>query len=315
ITSVDDWHGLREQWDRLLRETPGHKPLQSFDFLHTWWMHMGGGRRLWILAFFDGARLAGIAPLQVVRRPTLGRPRRVVQFIGMTEDILLPTLLFPAAESALLCRKLAAYLAENAGAWDRIELDELASGDRAADAFQDLARRHGLLYRSYDFHDCPYLDLSAETPESFWRKRSRKLLKNVRAGRRKLERLGPVTVETFESPADVQRGYDAFESIEGMSWKRKARIGLSSDSRYGPFYRALLEVFARRHAARVMILRLGGQPIAGTFAIAFDGVYCSLQIAHDERYAACSPGTLLEYYELEALLESGAFRRYEFLGG
>lgn len=315
ITTLADWRALAPEWDRVLRETPGGRPLQSFDFLSTWWEHLAGDRRLFIVAFFDGARLAGAAPLQIAKRSILGQTRRVVQFIGMTEDILLPTLLFPESAAPAMRRMLVEHLAAHSDDWDRIELDELAVGDPAVEALEALARGSGLLYRSYPFHDCPYLDLSAESHSSFWAKRSRKLMKNVRAGLRKLERFGTVAVETYESPRDIRRGLDAFERVEAGSWKRKARIGPSSDSRYGPFYAALLETFVHRHAARVLVLRLDEQPIAATFAIALDGVYCSLQIAHDERYAQYSPGTLLEYFELEGLLASGAYHRYEFLGG
>jgi CelD/BcsL family acetyltransferase involved in cellulose biosynthesis len=64
-----------------------------------------------------------------------------------------------------------------------------------------------------------------------------------------------------------------------------------------------------------MIITVGGQPIAGTIGLHIGRVYYSLQIVHDERYSRCSPGTLLEFYEMTALLESRLVDRYEFLGG
>src|SRR5690606_29191374 len=151
-----------------------------------------------------------------------------------------------------LRRSLVAYLAEHRDAWDAIELDELAFGDPAVDALDAFAARCGFLYRTYPFHDCPFLDLAEQSPESFCRKRSKKLLRNVRASARKLDALGAVAVDTFESAAEIHRGLAAFMQVSRASWKAKARIGMADDPRYEPFYAALLETFAERGAARVM---------------------------------------------------------------
>jgi CelD/BcsL family acetyltransferase involved in cellulose biosynthesis len=315
ITDVAAWRALAPDWDRVLRATPGHAALQSFDFLATWWDWMAAGRRLWILAFYDGAELVGLAPLQIVARRLLGRRYRTVEFLGMTEEILVPTLLFPAARSRELHAALADYLAEHRSEWDLIELDELAAGNPLLDGLRELSRRCGLIHRERPFHDCPYIDLASETEESFWRKRSRKLMKNVRAAERKLAALGTLSVDSYTTPDEVARGYEELVLVERRSWKHEAAIGIASDAAYEQFYRSLLAVFALRHGARVMILKIDGRPIAGTMAIVFDGVYCSLQIVHDESYARFSPGTLLERYELEALLRERSVRRYELLGG
>jgi CelD/BcsL family acetyltransferase involved in cellulose biosynthesis len=137
----------------------------------------------------------------------------------------------------------------------------------------------------------------------------------VRASERKLAELGAVVVTVHSSGADIDAAYDQFLALETLSWKRAAQVGMSSDSAYPAFYRHLLRVFARKHAARIVILTVGAKPIAGTIAIVFDGIYCSLQIVHDEAYSKYSPGTLLEFHELDGLLRGGGARRYEFLGG
>jgi hypothetical protein len=46
----------------------------------------------------------------------------------------------------------------------------------------------------------------------------------------------------------------------------------------------------------------------------FDGVYYSLQIAHDREADRCSPGTYLEALEIQECFGLG-YREYEFLGG
>jgi CelD/BcsL family acetyltransferase involved in cellulose biosynthesis len=315
ITEAGGWRSIAAEWDRALRATPGYTALQSFDFLATWWERMAGNRRLWVLAFYDARDIVGIAPFQMTEHRILGKSYRTLEFVGMTEDILVPKVLFPEDRSVELRAALVDYLAEHRSEWDLLELDELAAADPLLASLSELSRRGGLIHRERPFHDCPFIDLSKETHESFFAKRSRKLLKNVRAAERKLAELGTVTVACHAADSDIDVGFEQFLQIEKLSWKREAEVGMASDASYAVFYRALLGVFARKHGARVMILAVGGRPIAGTIAIVFDGIYCSLQIVHDEAYARFSPGTLLEFHELDGLLRSRSAQRYEFLGG
>ena len=111
IAEVESWHAIACEWDTVLRATRGYTPLQSFDFLATWWQHLAGERRLWILAFRAGGRLVGIAPLQITPRNVLGGRYRVLEFIGMTEDILVPNVLFPDDRAAELRAAFIEYLA------------------------------------------------------------------------------------------------------------------------------------------------------------------------------------------------------------
>lgn len=316
ITDFSAWNAISAQWDGVLRATPGYTPLQSFDFLATWWQHMAGDRVLWILAFHDEqGRIAGIAPLQISTRRILSKRYRVLEFIGMTEDILVPTMLFPERDRSQLYTALVDYLSQHRSAWDLIELDELATNDPVFGRLGEYSQGLGLIYREQPFHDCPFIQLTDETVASFRNGRSRKLLKNLRASERKLQASGATSIEIHRSAAEIVVGFQQLLEVERLSWKRQAQVGMSSDPRYETFYGRLLEVFARDHGARVLVLKCGDRPIAATMAILFDHIYCSLQIFHDERYARFSPGTLLELHEMEDLLRSGSARRYEFLGG
>lgn len=316
ITDIDAWHAIAGEWDRLVRTTPACTPLQSFDFLWTWWDCMAGDRALWILVFHDDqACVAGIAPLQISRNRILGKHYRTVEFLGMTEDILVPTVLFPEYARTELRIAFIDYLSANRHLWDMIELDELAIGDPLLEDLKGLSQRCGLIHREESFHECPYLDLDAQTPAAYRAARPRKMLKNLRASERKLSSQGAVSIEIYSTATDIGEGYRQFLEIEKLSWKRQAEVGISSDARYEEFYGRLLDIFARRHSARVMVLKSANRAIAATMAISFERTYCSLQIVHDEKYSPFSPGTLLELAEMEDLLETGSARRYEFLGG
>jgi CelD/BcsL family acetyltransferase involved in cellulose biosynthesis len=233
----------------------------------------------------------------------------------MTEDILRPTMLFPPAERPRLFASLTRYLAANANQWDVLELDELADTDAVIDSAREVAASMQWLYRETPFHPCPSLDLASRTWSSYFGERSTKLRKNMRAAERRLEEVGTVGLQVYRTPAEIARGFETFRALALASWKHGARIGMASDPRYDEFYADLLGVFAERNGARVLVLTASGTPVAATLAMIFDNVYYSLQIVHDEVYARCSPGTLLEARELEALFVEGVVERYEFMGG
>jgi CelD/BcsL family acetyltransferase involved in cellulose biosynthesis len=76
----------------------------------------------------------------------------------------------------------------------------------------------------------------------------------------------------------------------------------------------MAQAFAASGVFTVRMLGVGGRAVAGTFGLAFDGVYYSLQITHDRELDRCSPGTYLESLEIEDCFGRG-YREYEFLGG
>ncbi|HSG65980.1 MAG TPA: GNAT family N-acetyltransferase, partial [Gammaproteobacteria bacterium] len=315
VTTMQAWRALADDWERLLRATPGYTGLQSFDFLSTWWRAFGDALELRVLAFYDGPDLIGIAPLQIVPQRILGRTYRVLQFIGMTEDILRPTVLFPEPHRERLLGALAECLIEQRRSWDLLELDELVSSDSLIGSMRQLAAKMGWLCEETPFHRCPFLELSSQTWASYLEGRSGKLRKNLRAGERRLAESGAVDLEVYRAPGDIHRGLERYLELARLSWKHAARLGMAGDARYEAFYARLLETFARHHGARALILTAGGRPVAATLAVLFDDVYYSLQIVHDEAYARCSPGTVLEARELELLLRERDAGRYEFMGG
>src|SRR5512133_1818499 len=63
---------LRPEWNALLLESVSDVPFLQFDYLKTWWKHLGGGEwkqpaRLAIITAREGEKLVGIAPCFVTQ--------------------------------------------------------------------------------------------------------------------------------------------------------------------------------------------------------------------------------------------------------
>ena len=54
---------LREEWDELLAACPANCLFLTWEWLHTWWKHLGGPRRLDLLVVRSGRDLAANAAL------------------------------------------------------------------------------------------------------------------------------------------------------------------------------------------------------------------------------------------------------------
>ncbi|MEX1063080.1 MAG: GNAT family N-acetyltransferase [Balneolaceae bacterium] len=62
ITTEGQFDALKPQWIELADKAESHV-FQTFQWSRTWWKHFGKKGQLNILLFFDGDKLAGIAPL------------------------------------------------------------------------------------------------------------------------------------------------------------------------------------------------------------------------------------------------------------
>lgn len=313
LTDPAAFEQLKPCWDALLRASDEHTPWQSWDYLSHWWRHMSRGKHLRIYVVERRATPCLILPLQVSTRfQMLGLPVRMLEPIGMIMYVNRPRLAIgPADPAAYRCALEQVWSMR--GDWHLIRLDEKPLNDPEVTLLRQFAREHGLLYRDIFSHVCPYLDLR-QSWSSYLQSRGSKMRKNLRAARRRLERIGAVRVQSFESPAEVDGACEIVLQLHRNSWKRWKRIEHGHSPGYQQFFRAWLASMVSRARARILVLFCADRPVAATVAILDRETYYSAQIVHDRAFSACSPGTLLESIELEELMTAQRFGIYDFLG-
>src|SRR5262245_21615291 len=83
IEDASRFTALAGEWDALLQRSGAATVFLTYEWLHAWWTHLGGGRRLHLLAVREDGRLTAVAPLALVP-PRLLRavPFRTLQFLG-----------------------------------------------------------------------------------------------------------------------------------------------------------------------------------------------------------------------------------------
>ncbi len=307
-----DWEALAALWDRFLLTVPDHTVFQSYVYQRLWWRHFGGDAELFIVVLVSDGRIQGIAPLQIQTVKMYGRWLRRLAFIGSRWEVDRPRFLFPADEDRLT-RALVAFLSARAGKWDCCDLHEQPAGSESLAALERAFRSSGYLVARTRDSDCAYLALSGTWTE-YLATKSQTFRKNIRAAGRRLGEGGPVEYRVYDSLPDVLEQLEIYRGIESRSWKSGEGVGLARNDDYFEFYREMAERFSRQRAFVIRMLSVGGRPVAGTFGLSFDGVFYSLQIAHDAEFSRSSPGTYLEALEMEQCFGEG-LREYEFLGG
>ena len=312
IDSARQWERYQDRWDRLADRVTDATAFQRFRFLRTWWRHFGADKRLYIVVAEKGGRLCGALPLQIAERRKLGRRYRVLEFIGMPDELDRPRLLVPGDSDALWAA-LMEGLSRDDRAWDLIQLDELENGGAEIARLSRWARNRGLWHWITPLHPVPYLEKTGGF-EDYLAGRSRKLRKSLRNSRNRAQRELGIRYEEADDPDAVTRLLDVFFRIERASWKAAEQRDVGRIAAYPAFYRELL-TGTPEFQPHAIVQYLGGEPSAATFGFRQGGEYYALQIAHDHRFDRYSPGTLLESFEMERFFANPELRRYEFLGG
>lgn len=313
IRGEAEWEALAGDWERLLTAVGGESALQSQGFLRCWWRHMGRSLEPWIVTTWRAGELVAAAPLQRAHRRIWGREYRVLEFMGMPNELLRPALLAAPGDQAAL-EAVLEMIAARADEWELLQLDELPRTSWQWPVLESWARRHGFRHRARDFHPCPYL-VKTDTWETYLETKSAHFRRRLGQAQRRLARAGALRYDVATSAGELAAAVETFFAVESRSWKARKEMASGADGSYREFCRELLTDAGHRHAGHAIVQRLDGQPTAATIGLALDGVYYSLQIAHDEAYGRYSPGTLLEAFELEWFFAQPGLRRYEFLGG
>lgn len=311
VRRAADWPALAEVWDTLLRATPDHTVFQSYAYQRLWWDHFAGDSELFIVLIVRNGAVLGIAPLRI-EPVSYGRQCRQLCFIGTRWEVDRPAFLFPGGDLTL-AQVLVTFLARRTARWDLCDFHEQTTGSPLLRCLEDTFRAAGFLVSLARDSDCPYLPLQG-TWQQFLAGKSQKFRKNLKSSDRKLRQLGDWQYRTYDAAPEVLEQLEVYRAIEARSWKNDAGVGVSRSDEYFAFYRELAEIFAQRHAFVVRMMTVDGRALAGTFGIVFEGVYYSLQIAHDREANRYSPGTYLEALEIQECFDRG-YREYEFLGG
>lgn len=301
IESVGEFERLAAAWDGLVASLHRPTPFLHSAWLLPWWERCGAGQTMHVEAAFAGGELVGGIPLELERR----RGLRVARFMGRDHSALADVLAVPRRADEIV-PSLVERL-RRCGA-DYVDLFGLAGNGLLADA---LAHADATLIERVE---APVLDLRPGWDEVYCSKTSSRRRSLHRRRRRQLEELGGLEVLVLREEEELAEALGDLFRIHDLRWHgRPDRSGFTT--RLGkPFNEEVLRRFARLGMARVVLLRIDGNPVAFQYFFLFERRMFFYRLAFDPALARYSPGLVATLEAIRVAAEEGA-ERVEFLGG
>ena len=323
IREPADLRSLRPAWEELVARSDGGDVTLDPSWMLSWWDVFGseGGRELRTLAFYDGERLVGLAPL--LSRPHRYRraiPFRRLEMLGSGEleaDETCGDYLGPIAEKgreADVASAFAEALASNVvGPWDELVITAM-NGEAALPKLLSAAleaRRVGVALEERTV--APYVAL----PKTFDAYLA-SLKQNKRAQLRKSLRAfeawagGPPVLVRVKNASELAEGKRVLMALHRERW---GGDGVFGSAKFRAFHDRLMPDLLAKGALDLGWMSVRDEPVAAFYNFRWNGklsFYQSgrkLDIPDEVRV-----GVTMHAYLIQSAIADG-LREYDFLAG
>jgi len=297
LRGLEGFERLAPAWRTFAQGMPGAR----FNHFPEWYRAYLSSletdpNRVWFIAAYRGAALAGIFPLhfQDVRAMTF-RPR----VLGTIDDdqMQLSDFVFPqTVENEHLLYSLTQWLrTQRIFRWEELRLRRVSA--ESSIAYAARARLpQGTVPLQYD--TSAYFN-TAGTYEQATHAMTAKFKSNLRRRNRIAEETAPLRHQVYRREG-LQQAFEIFLELEASGWKGEK--GTSSAIRCQPamlaFYTGLLREFCAWDACVINLLWHGDRAVAGQFCLQIGRTLYILKVGFSEAHSKFAPGLLL----LERLL-------------
>jgi len=312
IDTIEEFGKLKNTWEDVLEASSANCFFLTWEWLYTWWKHLGGGRELYILTIESDGRLIGIAPLAMRPRRVSGFPARSLEFLGSGiagSDYL--DLILRRGKEAEAIGSLAEYLANRKLQLVLGQLRESAAAWRLAWTLED---RDG--YRAFQMETdrCPYIDLTGQT----WQTYLAALGASHRANfGRRLKQVAKAFDFRFERVKSERQRREALAVLIDLHHKRWRERGMSeafSSAEMTAFHDDVSRVALEQNWLRLYVLRLNDRPAAALYGFCRGGRFYFFQSGLDPEHSRYSVGLITMGLAIKDALAEGA-EEYDLLHG
>lgn len=313
VSDSDRLDSLRPEWDELLQASAANTVFLSWEWLSTWWKHLGGDRRLLLLAVRDGGELVGLAPLCLAwRRLALGVGSRVVEFLGtgsVGSDYL--DVVARRGRERRVAEAVAQHLAHD-GALLRLSYVRGRDASAAALGAELHGRGWGIEASKTDV--CPYIPLAGHTWESYLATLGREHRYAVRRKLRAFERHDHARLDEVRSEEERREALAILVRLHLARWKGRGGSDAFDTPKVVAFHDEFTRLALARGWLRLFVLRLDGAPAAALYGLRYGRTFFFYQSGFDPAFAHASPGLVCLALTIRQAIEGGA-EEYDLLRG
>jgi CelD/BcsL family acetyltransferase involved in cellulose biosynthesis len=309
VTDEAGFRALEPAWNRLADDAGLEHPFLRHAWVAAWWSAFGAGAELHVVLVHDGRRLIALAPLMLSRCRMYGVSVRRLSFLANDHAPRFDVLVLE--RHAEVYRALWEHVVGVPG-WDVLQLADVPRGSRTLDELTRLAEADGFPTGVWPSLESPYVPVRGSW-DDYQRCLKPKHRSNLRNRLRRLERLGPVSLEVVDGGEALPAALEDGLRLESSGWKREAGTAILCLADVQAFYRGLAESAAREGWLRLFFLRAGDARVAFEFDLLCAGRLYVLKLGHDPEYAAYSPQNLLCSLVLREAFSAG-LAEFDFTG-
>ena len=304
---------IREEWMELLAHSSSDCVFLTWEWLHTWWKHLAGGRKLHILVIRNGADLIAIAPLASPSTKLIRLTRiRALEFLGtgsVGSDYL--DIIARRGREDEAVDILVDYLQREKFVLD---LKQLAKNRSLALKLAVRLEQQRWSRSEIGTNVCPFIDLAGQTWKTFQAGLGPKHRYNFH---RRLKNLYRDFDATFECIASEDQRSAALVTLVALHNKRMQERGGSDglhSSELVGFHEELTRLALAQGWLRLFVLTLNGDKAAALYGFMYGKKFYFYQSGFDPRYSPHSVGLVTMGLAIEAAIEDGA-EEFDLLHG
>ena len=302
---VPDSSGTVESvWTDLLGRSGETSPFLTQEWFEACCVALSDREPELLVVEEQGAPIA-LIPLQRRTGSHRGLPVRYLSLVDCPDSPVADFIVTGHAEPVV--RALVDHLLTRSD-WDVLELARLAAGSPTLKALEaELSGR--LAWRRAGTDLSPYLAIDGSW-KTFYGATSQRFKKTARNTHNRLARLGKVVVEEHRALDPDERLFEEVVDLTNRSWKADRGVAIATMPRMREFFAELSRRATRRGWLSLWLLRLDDEPIAMEYQLRADGIVHALRADYDLRFAASSPGSVLNFEIARALFERGDVHEY-----
>jgi len=311
IDCADRLRSLEPIWGDLLDRSGTDSVFLTFEWLSTWWEHLGDGCQLRILVVKDDEQVVGLAPLMQIRHWSLFFPVRKVLFLGIWGSDRLDFIVPDRREEFFAA--VVRHLREGPPAWDVWEVEKIPEDSPNLEALRWEVSRQGPFRHGFrPCFDSPFLPVEGSW-DSYLRKPEQKKLRRTLQNRwNRLNRAGVPREIDSSDPSGVEEVFPQLVDLNVRAAKGRDAL-LASGARRG-FYQEIARRFSPKGWLSVRALCLDDRLVAYDYSFVYKGAFIGYHTGFDPDYRALSPGKILQSQVIRSCFERG-LREVDFSAG
>jgi len=312
IETTARFAALGEEWNALLEISRSKCVFLTFEWLFTWWKHLAGRRKLFILTSRKEGRLVGILPL-VLRPAQYSRMiPRSLEFLGsgLIGSDYLDAIVMPGVEQEVI-EAFSEHLFR-AG----IVL-HLTATRRGASIVAELATRlcrSGWTTTDATINICPYIDLRGQTWETYLSSLGSAQRYNFNRRLKNLQKDCSLRIEIAYTPGAAPAALDAIIGLHHKRWASKEPSQAFQDAQTVAFHREFVELAAAQRWLRILVTRIDGIPAAALYGLRYGDTFYFYQSGFDPEWRRQSLGLVTMGLAIRSAIEEGV-AEFDFLHG